>query len=102
MVTKWGMSDKLGPLQYEEAQDGYLGYGGSQRTMSSAETNKLIDAEIRALVEGAHKRATGLLTSHRETLNLLAEALLEYETLSGEENNNLLKNGRKAKRREGN
>src|SRR3546814_6669493 len=62
--------------------------------MLSADTNKLIDAEIRALVEGAHKRATGLLTSHREQLNLLAEALLEYETLSGEEINHLLETGK--------
>jgi cell division protease FtsH len=94
MVTKWGMSDKLGPLQYEETQEGYLGYGGSQRTMRSAETNKLIDAEIRGLVDGAHKRATNLLTEHRDQLELLAQALLEYETLNGEEINQLLEDGK--------
>lgn len=94
MVTKWGMSDKLGPLQYEETQEGYLGYGGSQRTMQSADTNKLIDAEIRGLVEGAHKRATQLLTDHRDQLELLAQALLEYETLNGEEINQLLEQGK--------
>src|SRR5215204_5667853 len=44
MVTRWGMSDKLGPLQYEDQQEGYLGYGGQQRTMMSDETNKLIDS----------------------------------------------------------
>ena len=44
MVTKWGMSDKLGPLQYEESQEGYLGMGQTARTMGGAETNKLIDA----------------------------------------------------------
>src|SRR3546814_14293792 len=85
MVTKWGMSDKLGPLQYEEAQESYLGYGGSQRTMRSAETNKLIDAEITALVEVAHDRAKQLLNKHKDQLTLLAEAHPEYETLSGEE-----------------
>jgi cell division protease FtsH len=94
MVTKWGMSEKLGPLQYEETQEGYLGYGGSQRTMNSAETNKLIDAEIRDLVEGAHKRATDLLTEHKEQLHLLAQAMLEYETLNGEEIRQLLDEGK--------
>ena len=94
MVTKWGMSDKLGPLQYEETQEGYLGYGGSSRTMSSAETNKLIDAEIRALVEGAHKRATDILKTHEDKLHLLANALLEYETLTGDEINQLMNSGK--------
>ncbi|KPL68797.1 cell division protein FtsH [Erythrobacter sp. SG61-1L] len=94
MVTKWGMSDKLGPLQYEEQQEGYLGMGGSHRTMMSDETNKLIDAEIRGLVDGAHKRATDLLNEHREQLELLAQALLEYETLSGEEIKQLLEEGK--------
>ena len=94
MVTRWGMSDKLGPLQYEETQEGYLGYGGSARTMQSAETNKLIDAEIRALVEGGHKRATKILKDNEEQLHLLAKALLDYETLTGEEITELLQNGK--------
>jgi cell division protease FtsH len=94
MVTKWGMSDKLGPLQYEETQEGYLGYGGSQRTMNSADTNMLIDAEIRNLVDGAHKRATEILTANESQLHLLAQALLEYETLTGEEIKRLLADGR--------
>ncbi|HSG34950.1 MAG TPA: ATP-dependent zinc metalloprotease FtsH [Sphingomonadaceae bacterium] len=94
MVTKWGMSDKLGPLQYEAQQEGYLGMYGTQRTMMSDETNKLIDAEIRALVEGAHAKATQLLTKHRDQLELLAQALLEYETLTGEEIKQLLADGK--------
>lgn len=94
MVTKWGMSDKLGPLQYEEQQEGYLGMGGSQRTMMSSETNKLIDSEIRLLVDSAHKRATDLLTEHRDQLELLAQALLEYETLTGEEIDQLIRDGK--------
>ncbi|MBC7159285.1 MAG: ATP-dependent metallopeptidase FtsH/Yme1/Tma family protein [Porphyrobacter sp.] len=94
MVTKWGMSDKLGPLQYEDQHEGYLGMGGSQRIMASDETNKVIDAEIRALVEGAHAKATQVLTEHRDQLQLLAQALLEYETLTGEEIKQLLENGR--------
>jgi cell division protease FtsH len=93
MVTKWGMSDKLGPLQYEATQEGYLGYGGSQRTMGSDETNKLIDAEIKALVEGAHARATDILKTQEEKLHLLAQAMLEYETLNGDEIKQLLDTG---------
>lgn len=93
MVTKWGMSDKLGPLQYEEAQEGYLGMGGSQRTMMSDETNKLIDSEIRMLVDGAHARATDILKAHEDKLHLLAQALLEYETLSGDDIRALMENG---------
>jgi len=94
MVTKWGMSDKLGPLQYEDQQEGYLGYGGAQRLFASDETNKLIDSEIRGLVDGAHARATEILSTNREKLELLAEALLEHETLTGEEIAQLLDTGK--------
>ena len=94
MVTKWGMSDKLGPLQYEDQQEGYLGYGGNQRLMMSDETNKLIDSEIRALVDDGHARATKILKRERTKLDLLASALLEYETLTGDEIKELLDTGR--------
>ena len=94
MVTKWGMSDKLGPLQYEEQQEGYLGMGGTQRTMMSSETNKLIDAEIRGLVDNAHEKAKKVLTEHEDQLHLLAQAMLEYETLTGEEIEQLLREGK--------
>ncbi|MEJ2459941.1 MAG: cell division protein FtsH, partial [Novosphingobium sp.] len=93
MVTKWGMSDKLGPLQYEEQQEGYLGMGGSHRLMSSDETNKLIDTEIRLLVDNAHARATHILNEKKEALHTLANAMLEYETLSGDEIKQLLETG---------
>ncbi len=94
MVTQWGMSDAMGPLQYEERQDGYLGYGMSQRAAMSDETAQKIDAEIRKLVEGGHKRATELLTTHNDQLHLLANALLEFETLSGDEITQLLETGK--------
>ena len=94
MVTQWGMSDAMGPLQYEERQEGYLGYGMSQRSAMSDETARKIDAEIRKLVEGGHKRATELLTTHNEQLHLLANALLEFETLSGDEIKQLLESGK--------
>ncbi len=92
MVTQWGMSDKLGPLHYEERQEGYLG-GYSQRSAMSDETAKTIDAEIRKLVEGGHKQATDILTTHNDQLHSLAQALLEYETLTGEEIRVLLDDG---------
>jgi cell division protease FtsH len=94
MVTKWGMSDKLGPLQYEDQYEGYLGAGGTQRTFASDETNKLIDSEIRALVDDAHKRATEILKTNEDKLHLLANAMLEYETLTGEEINQLMDSGK--------
>jgi cell division protease FtsH len=94
MVTKWGMSDKLGPLQYEEQGEGYLGYGANQRLMMSDETNKLIDSEIRGLVDGGHARATEILKAHEDKLHLLAGALLELETLTGDEIKELLETGK--------
>jgi cell division protease FtsH len=94
MVMRWGMSDKLGPLLYEESQDGYLGMGTSQRTMMSDETSKLIDSEIRKLVDDAHDRARSIITEHKDKLHLLAEALLEYETLTGEEIRKLIDEGK--------
>jgi cell division protease FtsH len=94
MVTQWGMSEAMGPLQYEERNDGYLGYGMRQSNAMSDETAKKIDAEIRKLVEGGHAKATALLKKYRKQLNLLAEALLEFETLSGDEIAQLLKTGK--------
>jgi cell division protease FtsH len=94
MVTKWGMSDKLGPLQYESSQEGYLGMGQTARTMAGAETNKLIDAEIKRLVEEGLARATEILTAQEDKLHLLAQALLEYETLTGDEIDALMKTGK--------
>ncbi|MCU0537038.1 MAG: hypothetical protein MUD14_24395, partial [Hydrococcus sp. Prado102] len=86
--------EKLGPLQYEEQSEGYLGYGQAQRTFRSGKTNELIDTEIKGLVEGAHQRATDILKTNEDQLHLLAQALLEYETLSGEEIKALLETGK--------
>ena len=94
MVTKWGMSDKLGPLQYEDQQDGYLGMGGNARLFASDETNKLIDSEIRGLVDDAHARATDILKAAEDKLHLLANALLEFETLTGDEIKELISSGK--------
>jgi cell division protease FtsH len=92
MVTQWGMSNELGPLQYEERQDSYLG-GYNQRSPMSDDTAKKIDAEIRKLVEGGHKQATTILKKHNKQLHALAQAMLEYETLTGDEIKALLDKG---------
>ncbi len=86
MVTRWGMSDALGPLQYADAdEEVFLGYSMNRQKQMSNETAQAIDKEIRSIVEAGYDRAKSLLTEHREELETLAKALLEYETLSGEE-----------------
>jgi cell division protease FtsH len=86
MVMRWGMSDKLGPLEYEEQQgETFLGYSQSQRHNMSNETALLIDSEIKRLIEDGHKRATQVLTENVDQLHAIAGALLEYETLTGDE-----------------
>lgn len=91
MVTRWGMSDKLGPLEYgENQQEVFLGHSVAQSQTISSATAKIIDEEIRDLVESAYKRATKILTDNLEDLHKLGKGLLEYETLSGEEIKDLL------------
>ena len=86
MVTQWGMSDELGPLQYEEAQgETFLGYSQSQRVHMSDETAKKIDKEIRRIVDAGYGRAKHVLSQHIDELHAVAGALLEFETLSGDE-----------------
>ncbi len=86
MVTRWGMSEKLGPLEYEEEQgETFLGYSQTQRHNMSNETALLIDSEIRTLVDGGHKRATKVLSENIDQLHQIAGALLEFETITGDE-----------------
>ncbi len=86
MVTQWGMSDKLGPLQYTENQEEvFLGHSVSRQQNVSEKTAELIDAEVKRLVIGGYERAKQLLTDHADELEAVAQALLEYETLTGDE-----------------
>ncbi|SOB80100.1 membrane protease FtsH catalytic subunit [Sphingomonas guangdongensis] len=86
MITKWGMSDKVGPVEYAQPEgESFLGYSATQPRHMSNETAQLIDAEIRATVEGGLTRARTVLTEHIDQLHTLAGALLEYETLTGDE-----------------
>jgi len=94
MVTRWGMSDTLGPLQYAEAdEEVFLGYSMNRQRQMSDETARAIDKEIRSLVDSGYDRARELLTTHEDQLHGLAKALLEYETLSGEEIKSVLDGG---------
>lgn len=91
MVTKWGLSDKLGPLLYgENEQEVFLGRSITQHQVSSNETAQLIDGEVRRFVEEAYERAKKILTDNIDDLHKLAQAALEYETLSGDEINQIL------------
>ena len=94
MVTRWGMSDALGPLQYAEAdEEVFLGYSVNRQKNMSNETAQAIDKEIRRVVEAGYDRAKQLLEKHRDELETLAKALLEYETLSGDEIKTVLEGG---------
>jgi cell division protease FtsH len=86
MVTRWGMSDALGPLQYAEPdEEVFLGYSVNRQRQMSNETAQAIDAEIRKVVEDGFTRARTVLNENADQLETLAKALLEYETLSGDE-----------------
>jgi cell division protease FtsH len=94
MVTRWGMSDALGPLQYADAdEEVFLGYSMNRQRNMSNETAQAIDKEIRRIVEEGYDRAKALLKEHLDELHQLAKALLEFETLSGDEIKTLLSGG---------
>jgi cell division protease FtsH len=95
MVTRWGFSDELGAVMYGENQEEvFLGYSvGRQQNISEA-TSQKIDSEVRRLVEQGLAQATHILTEKRADLEALAKGLMEYETLTGEEIDGLLKHGR--------
>jgi cell division protease FtsH len=86
MVTQWGMSDKLGPMSYgENQQEVFLGHSVTQTKSVSEATAQLIDAEIRKIVEGGFGTAKTIISENLDRLHDLASALLEHETLTGEE-----------------
>jgi cell division protease FtsH len=86
MVTKWGMSEKLGPLLYaQNEEEVFLGHSVARTQNVSEATAQIIDQEIKRLVEEALEKARKILTDNLEDLHKVAQALLEYETLSGDE-----------------
>ncbi len=92
MITQWGFSDKLGKVSYgENQQEVFLGHSVTQSKNVSEETARIIDEEVRRLVDEAYDEATRILKKRSKDLKILAEGLLEYETLSGDEIIALLK-----------
>ncbi len=86
MVSNWGMSDALGPLTFGKKEElVFLGKELAQQGTYSEETAKLIDGEMRKIVEAAYKTAYDLIKNNQEILKRLAEALLERESLEGDE-----------------
>ncbi|KQT88151.1 ATP-dependent zinc metalloprotease FtsH [Aurantimonas sp. Leaf443] len=91
MVMEYGMSDKLGRLRYRQNQEEiFLGHSVSQQQNMSEDTARLIDSEVRAIIEVAENKARKILNERIEDLHIIAKGLLEYETLSGDEVRDLL------------
>ncbi len=87
MVTKWGLSEKLGPLMYsDEDEGGYLGRGGGGQSSSlSGDTARLIDSEVRSIIDQCYGTARQILTDNRDKLEAMADALMKYETIDAEQ-----------------
>ena len=91
MVTKYGMSDELGPLAYgENEEEVFLGRSVTRQQNMSEETAKKIDFEVKKIVDAGYKRAKNVLTDKIDDLHKLAKALLIYETLTGDEIRDLI------------
>jgi len=84
MVLRWGMSDKVGNVDYEQAHEGYMGNGAGGFSIS-AHTKELIEDEVKRLIDEAYASAFKILTERKDEWERLAQGLLEYETLTGEE-----------------
>jgi cell division protease FtsH len=94
MVCRWGMSEKLGPLAFGKSEgEVFLGRDFSATKDYSEDTARQIDAEVRGIVIGCYENGKRLLTEHKEALQRIADALVEYETLDAEDVNILLQGG---------
>jgi len=86
MVTKWGLSERLGPMTYsEEEGEVFLGHSVTQHKNVSDETSHIIDEEIRAIVDRNYERANSILTENMDKLHCMADALIKYETIDKEQ-----------------
>jgi cell division protease FtsH len=84
MVTKWGLSEKLGPLTYAEDEDEvFLGRSVTQHKHVSDDTARIIDVEVREVIDAAYGTAKSLIESHSKQLDMMADALMKYETING-------------------
>jgi cell division protease FtsH len=95
MVTEWGMSEEIGPLNFSRGQNEvFLGRDFAQHDAYSEETARKIDGEIRRICTDQHKKARELLAGNQEALERIAQALLEHETLTGAEIETLFPGGK--------
>jgi cell division protease FtsH len=95
MVCEWGMSEKMGMVEYGEHEDYvFLGRDISRARDYSEATAEQIDGEVRKLIDDAYKTAMNTLTAHRQTLEVIAKALLEFETLDGAQIKEIMEHGR--------
>lgn len=97
MVKEWGMSDLVGPLYHGNDRDDLYSPNSGSKPCSD-DTSKLIDEEIKKIIERSYERAKTLLVKHLAQLHLLAKNLLEYETLTGDEIKELLANNKLVKK----
>jgi len=92
MVTEWGMSDRLGPLRYSaNEEEVFLGHSVTQQKNMSESTARLIDEEVRRIVDEADEKARRIITENLPQLHSIANALLEYETLTGDDLHKLMR-----------
>ncbi|EAR10974.1 ATP-dependent zinc metalloprotease FtsH [Reinekea blandensis] len=98
MVTKWGLS-RMGPIQYEEEEQGYLG-SQTNRGHISDETSKAVDEAIREIIDEAYTKATEILSTHRNELELMKDALMEYETIDSHQIDDIME-GKKPRKPRG-
>ncbi|WP_427450125.1 ATP-dependent zinc metalloprotease FtsH [Litorimonas sp. WD9-15] len=101
MVTEWGLSDKIGPIAYKQQDNGSFVPGIGRGSAISPDTARLIEDEIKRFITEAHEKALEILKKKKKDWVALAEALLEFETLSGEEIKTLLEDGTPPKRNDG-
>jgi cell division protease FtsH len=87
MVTKWGLSDAMGPLMYDEGgEEVFLGRSAAQPSKAmSDETALAIDKEVRSIIDECYEKARNLLEEHRSKMDMMAEALMQYETIDAEQ-----------------
>jgi cell division protease FtsH len=89
MVTKWGLSDNLGPLMYEEDDNGSF-MGSSRNANVSGEVSKEIDKEIRNLIDRNYQRSVDILKEHADKLEIMTDALMQYETIDAHQIKNIM------------
>jgi cell division protease FtsH len=91
MVTKWGLSDKLGPLSYgEDEGEVFLGHSVTQHKAISDDTANAIDEEIRSIIDRNYQRSEKILRENMDKLHIMAETLIKYETIDSDQITDIL------------